>query len=105
MVFEPGLGGRIYELARNGDRHDWGEVVAWEPPHRVVYTWHLFFDPAEATRVEVTFEQTGEKTRVQIHQSGFERLGPPGIDRRERTLGAWGVLTPLYQAVTGPTAR
>lgn len=105
VVFESGLGGRIYELDRNGERHDWGEVVVWEPPNRVVYTWHLFFDPDEATRVEVTFEATGEMTRVQIHQSGFERLGPKGVERRDRTFGAWGVLIPLYQELTAPTAR
>jgi uncharacterized protein YndB with AHSA1/START domain len=42
VVFEPG--GRIYERTPDGTEHDWGEVLVWEPPHRLVYLWHLRFD-------------------------------------------------------------
>jgi hypothetical protein len=31
--------------------HACGEVLAWEPPHRLVYLWHLMFDRSEATEV------------------------------------------------------
>ena len=35
--FEPHAGGRIYERTAAGDEHDWGEVLAWEPPRRLAY--------------------------------------------------------------------
>ena len=55
VVFEPRAGGRIFERAPGGEEHDWGRVVAWEPPRRLVYTWHLRQDRADATEVEISF--------------------------------------------------
>ena len=57
VTFEPG--GRIYERTPDGTEHDWGEVLVWEPPHRLVYLWHLRFDRTDATEVEVRFEDRG----------------------------------------------
>ena len=37
VVLEGRIGGRIFERTAAGAEHDWGEVVAWEPPHRFVY--------------------------------------------------------------------
>jgi uncharacterized protein YndB with AHSA1/START domain len=98
IVFEREAGGRIYERTVDGEEHEWGEVVAWEPPHRVEYLWHLFFDRSEATTVEVTFTGLDGATRVRIRQSGFERLGAPGQVRRDRTDAAWDAITGLYRA-------
>jgi uncharacterized protein YndB with AHSA1/START domain len=63
VTFEPRPGGRIYERTRDGTEHDWGEVLVWEPPHRLVYLWHLRFDRSDATEVEVTFtpQRTGPR--------------------------------------------
>jgi uncharacterized protein YndB with AHSA1/START domain len=55
VTFEPRPGGRIYERTPGGAEHDWGEILAWEPPHRLAYLWHLRFDRADATEVEITF--------------------------------------------------
>ncbi len=98
VVFEPGAGGRIYERTATGDELEWGEVVSWDPPRRVSYLWHLFFDRSEATQVVVSFAPTPDGgTRVTIEQSGFERLGEAGRRRRERTHSAWRHLTGLYR--------
>lgn len=93
VVFEPRPGGRIYERGRDGTDHPWGEVLDWEPPTRLRYRWHLFFDPAEATDVEVTFAAVPGGTVVRIVQSGWDRLGDAGPPRRERTGQAWAAIT------------
>lgn len=98
IVFEPFAGGRVFERSGDGSEHDWGRVVEWEPPHRVAYTWHLFFDPAQATDITVTFEASNRGTRVRLAQTGFERLGlDVGPDRRDRTDTVWKSMTALYR--------
>ena len=89
LVFEPFAGGRIFERSVDGNEHDWGEVLEWEPPNRVSYLWHLFFDRTEATEVEVTFSPSDEGTQVRIRQTGWEKLGDAGPTRRARTGQAW----------------
>ena len=96
IVFEAKRGGRIFERAGDGVEHDWGRVVAWDPPHRLSYTWHLFFDPSEATDIVVTFTPLEEGTSVRIEQSGWERLGAAGDERRARTENSWLAITPSY---------
>ena len=96
IVVEGRRGGRIYERAGDGTEHDWGRVTAWEPPQRIAYTWHLFFDPAEATDVEVTFTPRQGGTSVRIEQGGWERLGEAGAERRVNTKRAWAAITPRY---------
>lgn len=98
LVFETHPGGRIFERTTSGDELDWGEVVAWDPPRRVSYLWHLFFDRSEATEVEVSFEPSDGGTRVRIEQRGFDRLGDKGVPRQARTDQVWSQLIELYRA-------
>lgn len=99
VVFEPFAGGRIYERGSDGDEHEWGEVIVWDPPARVEYLWHLFFDRRQATEVAVSFTQLGEGvSRVRLIQTGFEKLGDEvGTERRRRTNHAWLELTQAYR--------
>jgi uncharacterized protein YndB with AHSA1/START domain len=97
VTFEPRPGGRIYERTPGGAEHDWGEVLAWEPPHRLVYLWHLRFDRSDATEVEVTFEAAGEDTAVTIEHRGWERLGAVAEERRERNRRGWGGVIEHYR--------
>jgi uncharacterized protein YndB with AHSA1/START domain len=98
VVFEPRAGGRIYERAPDGAEHEWGEVRVWDPPNRVEYLWHLFFDRSEGTDVTLTFEPVDGGTRVRLHQDGFDRLPDAvGAPRRDRTQGAWAEITRLYR--------
>ena len=100
IVFEGHPGGRIYELDSDGVEHGWGEVLEWEPPARLRYLWHIFFDRIEATTVEVRFDAAGgDTTVVTIIQTGFERLGDAGPARRERTGDAWAAITAPFIVV------
>lgn len=97
IVFEPRVGGRIYERSATGDELPWGEVLEWEPPIRLRYLWHLFFDRAEATEVEVRFTSSDEGTTVRIEQTGWERLGAEGPPRRERNSQGWRAISLHFQ--------
>jgi uncharacterized protein YndB with AHSA1/START domain len=101
ITFEPHPGGRIVERAAGGAEHDWGKVLDWEPPARLRYLWHLFFDPAEATEVEVTFEPAGEGTVVRLEQRGWDALGEAGPPRRTRTEETWTVIGARFVEACG----
>ena len=92
VVFEPGLGGRIYERTLDGDEHVWGTVTAWEPPGRVVFTWHPGRGPDTEQDVEVRFEPSGTGTRVELVHTGWERLGDRAAAVRENYDGGWDIV-------------
>jgi len=75
VILEGREGGRFYERTRNGDEHLWGTVLVWDPPSRVVHSWHPGRAEHTAQEVEVTFAPQGEGTRVELVHSGWERLG------------------------------
>jgi uncharacterized protein YndB with AHSA1/START domain len=103
IVFEPAAGGRIVEYAPDGTEHQWGEILEWDPPARLRYLWHLFFDPDEATEVEITFTAAQGGTAVRLEQRGWERLGDQGPPRRDRTHGAWSAITAEFVRMAGHT--
>lgn len=105
VVFEPRKGGRIFERTPHGDEFDWGEIVVWEPPHRLVYRWHLRQDRADATEVVIAFApKGGDRTQVTIEHRGWERLGARGVALRDANFAGWGGLLPHYVAATGNPA-
>jgi uncharacterized protein YndB with AHSA1/START domain len=76
IVFEHREGGQVFERHSNGDECPWGEILVWEPPDRVVMTWHPGYDdPAEFTELELRFTAEGDGTRVDLEHRGWERLG------------------------------
>ena len=99
VVFEGFAGGRIYERGSDGSEHEWGEILLWEPPLRVDYLWHLFFERSEATEISVTFTEIDNGSRVRLVQTGFEKLGDEvGTERRRRTNHAWLEVTRFYRS-------
>jgi uncharacterized protein YndB with AHSA1/START domain len=72
VTVEQRLGGRVYETWDDGTTADWGEVVAWEPPGRLVLSWTNTPAPTE---VELSFTALGPGlTRVAVEHRGWENL-------------------------------
>jgi uncharacterized protein YndB with AHSA1/START domain len=75
VVLEGQVGGRLYERTPEGDEHVWGTVTAWDPPHRIVYSWHPGRGEETAQEVEITFTAEDDGTRVALRHYGWEKLG------------------------------
>jgi len=92
---EPEVGGRWYERAEDGSECDWGRVLEWEPPHRVLLSWHLNGefeydpDPDRASEVEVRFvAESDGSTRVEVQHRKFDRV--VGAERLREGVGGQG---------------
>ena len=75
IVFEPEVGGAVYEIGTNGERGHWATVLEWEPPHRLVLAWNILEREGEVTEVEVRFlPEGGGATRVELEHRGWENV-------------------------------
>lgn len=97
VVVEPQAGGRWFERDPSGTECDWGRVLTWEPPQRLVLAWQIGSDwksdpdPGKASEVEIRFIPDGESaTRVELEHRGFERHGEGGAMVRGGVGGEGG---------------
>jgi uncharacterized protein YndB with AHSA1/START domain len=98
VIFEPRVGGRIFERARSGEEHVWGSVLAWEPPARVSFSFHPGRDEQQAQTVEVTFSLALEGAIVVLTHSGWEKLGTDAQTSRDSYNQGWvGVFVDGYR--------
>jgi uncharacterized protein YndB with AHSA1/START domain len=98
VIFEPRVGGRIFERTSSGDEHVWGSVLAWQPPMRVVFSFHPGRDDKQAQTVEVTFSSAPEGARVVLTHSDWEKLGPNARQARDSYNKGWeGVFVTAYR--------
>jgi uncharacterized protein YndB with AHSA1/START domain len=109
-VFEPRVGGHIYDRATDGTECRWARVLVYDPPHRVVFswdigpTWQLETDPENASEVEVRFvAETAERTRVELEHRNIDRHGP-GWEAVAEGVGhdqGWPLYLARYAALFG----
>ncbi len=81
-VFEPRVGGHVYDKGVDGSESRWARVLAYEPPNRVVFSWDISpqwaieTDPAKTSEVEVRFIAEGpDRTRVELEHRNLDRHG------------------------------
>lgn len=110
-IIEPRAGGRWYERGEDGSECDWGKVLAWEPPSRLLLAWQLDarfkYNPNLVTEVEVRFIADGSNaTRVELEHRHLERLGDDAEALRQKISapGGWPILLERFATVTAELA-
>jgi uncharacterized protein YndB with AHSA1/START domain len=100
-VFEPRVGGRVYDLGVDGSECQWARVLAYEPPDRIVFSWdinprwQIEPDLKKTSEVEVRFTADGpDRTRVELEHRHLDRHGDGWEDLRAGVEGDQG--WPLY---------
>jgi len=104
-IMEPRAGGRWYEVCVDGSECEWGDVLTWDPPRRLVLAWRLnaqwAYDPDLLTEVEVQFVPVADgQTRIDFEHRGFERMGAGGEAARAGVDGpeGWGAILAEFKA-------
>jgi uncharacterized protein YndB with AHSA1/START domain len=100
-VFEPRVGGHIIDRGTDGSECRWASILAYDPPHRVLFSWNIGpnwqieGDPAHRSEVEVNFTSHGPgRTRVELEHRNIDRHGAGWQAVHESIEGEAG--WPLY---------
>ena len=100
-IFEPRVGGHVYDRGVDGSECRWARVLAYEPPHRLVISWDISpqwqieTNPEHTSEVEIHFVAEGSnRTRVELEHRNLDRHGQGWQAERDavRNEGGW----PLY---------
>lgn len=100
-VFEPRVGGHVYDRGIDGSECRWARVLAFEPPNRVLLSWdisprwQLETNPDKTSEWDVRFiAETQNRTRLELEHRHLERHGEGWEGVREGVKGDQG--WPLY---------
>ena len=96
-AFEGREGGRLFERSRDGSEAVWGTVLAWDPPQRVVFTWHAGRSPDTAQEIEVTFTPEGRDTHVVLTHGNWDVLGEGAEGARRVYAFGWTAVLARYR--------
>ena len=109
-VFEPKVGGNIVDRGEDGSECRWARILAYDPPHRVVFswdigpTWQIETNPDQTSEVEVTFTaETPDRTRVELEHRHIDRHGPGWESVRDGIAEdqGWPLYLDRYAALLG----
>lgn len=94
VVLQSGVGGRWFERDAQGHETDWGRVLEWDPPKRLVLAWQLNrekrFDPDLLTEVELNFRPAQDGgTDVSLEHRNLERFGRDAATWVSNIGGGW----------------
>jgi len=107
-VFEPRVGGHIYDRGVDGSECRWARVLAHDPPHRVVFSWDISpqwrieEDPDNTSEVEVRFVvETPQRTRLELEHRNIDRHGPgwQGVAGGVADDSGWSLYLRRYAAM------
>jgi uncharacterized protein YndB with AHSA1/START domain len=100
-VFEPRVGGHVYDRGVDGRECRWARVLAYEPPHRVVISWDISpqwqieTNPERTSEVEIRFiAESADRTRVELEHRNLDRHGEGWQAERDAVRGDGG--WPVY---------
>src|SRR5919198_94554 len=89
-VFEPRVGGHLYDRGVDGSECRWARVLAYEPPDRVVISWdinpqwQIETDLEKTSEVEVPFiSEPPGRPRVELEHRKLDRHGEGWQGTRE----------------------
>lgn len=105
IVIEPRAGGRWYERDAEGRESEWGTVLSYEPPHRLLLGWgfdaDFKYDPNLLTEVELSFTANAAGgTDVRLEHRNLERFGADAAKVASRVGGGWQALMNSFAAHT-----
>ncbi len=109
-IFEPRVGGYIFDRAVDGSECRWARVLAYEPPGRVVFSWDISpywqveTDPERTSEVEVRFiAETDRRTRVELEHRNIDRHGSgwEGVRDGVDNDAGWPLYLTRYSALLG----
>lgn len=104
IVLEPRSGGRWFERSADGVETNWGRVLAWEPPSRLLLAWQIGagfkYDATFETEVELTFVPTDEGTLVTLEHRNLERFGAAAESMATTLGGGWPTFLQLFADFT-----
>jgi uncharacterized protein YndB with AHSA1/START domain len=94
LVVEPRKKGRWFERDAEGNETQWGEVLGWEPPNRLLLGWQLDhnfrFDANLLMEVEILFEELADGgTRVSLEHRNLEQLGAEAETFAGKVRSGW----------------
>ena len=104
-IIQTRVGGRWYGIDADGDSHEIGHVLVFDPPSRLVLSWEIThdftYDPSIRSEVEITFEEVSPAiTRVILEHRKLEVYGEHAAMAREifNSEGGWGMLLQRFAA-------